>query len=71
MDPRQFRADRAERRWFDMDAFIEVEAVMEDLFISAVTASELLHGVHRAAPERRAKRESFVEAVFRETPMLR
>jgi len=60
----------AERESFDMDAFIEAEAAMEDLFISSVTASELLHGVHRATPERRTKRETFVEAVFRETPML-
>jgi len=43
----------AERECFDMDAFIEAEAAMEDLFISSVTASELLHGVHRATPERR------------------
>jgi len=60
----------AERERFDMDAFIEGEAAMEVLVISAVTASELLHGVHRAIPERRAGRELYVEAVLRETPAL-
>lgn len=60
----------AERKRFDLDAFIEAEAAMDDLFISAITASELLHGVHRATPERRQARELFVEAVIRETPIL-
>ena len=35
----------------------------EDVGIAAITASELLHGVHRATPEHRARREAFVEAV--------
>ena len=60
----------AERERFDMSAFIEAEAPMESLFISSITASELLHGVHRATPERRARREAYVEAVIRETPIL-
>lgn len=39
--------------------------------ISAVTASELLHGVHRAeGAVRRGRRESFVEAVFQALPVL-
>jgi tRNA(fMet)-specific endonuclease VapC len=60
----------AERERFDMAAFIEGEAPMEGLFISSVTASELLHGVYRAAPERRATRAAYVEAVLGETPQL-
>lgn len=32
--------------------------------IAAITASELLHGVHRADNEHRARREAFVEAVL-------
>ncbi len=60
----------AEKGQFDMPAFVEAEAAMEPLFLSSVTASELLHGVHRATPERRATREAFVEAVLRETPTL-
>ena len=60
----------AERKRFDMDGFIEGEASMDPLFISSVTASELLHGLHRATPDRRAKREAYVEAVIRDTPVL-
>ena len=33
----------------------------EDRAISVITVSELLHGVHRAAGERRARRRAFVE----------
>jgi hypothetical protein len=35
----------------------------EEFFLSVITASELLHGVHRAAdPDVRARRSAFVEA---------
>jgi tRNA(fMet)-specific endonuclease VapC len=36
----------------------------EEVGIAAITASELLHGVHRATPGHRARREAFVEAVL-------
>ena len=36
----------------------------EDVAIAAITASELLHGVHRASAEHQARREAFVEAVL-------
>jgi tRNA(fMet)-specific endonuclease VapC len=36
----------------------------EEVGIAAITASELLHGVHRATPQYRARREAFVEAVL-------
>lgn len=36
----------------------------EDVGIAAITASELLHGVHRASPQHRARRDAFVEAVL-------
>lgn len=36
----------------------------EEVGVAAITASELLHGVHRAAPEHRARREAFVEGVL-------
>lgn len=43
----------------------------EDLFLSVVTASELLHGVHRAnSPKRKEQREAFVEAVLHTLPLL-
>jgi predicted nucleic acid-binding protein len=38
--------------------------------IAAITASELLHGVHRATREHRARREAFVEAVLSVVPVL-
>ncbi len=42
----------------------------EEVGIAAITASELLHGVHRATPEHRARREAFVEAVIAAFPPL-
>lgn len=36
----------------------------EEVGIATITASELLHGVHRAAQEHAARREAFVEAVI-------
>lgn len=43
----------------------------EPFFLSVVTVSELLHGVHRAdTPTRRARRSAFVEAVLDGFPIL-
>jgi tRNA(fMet)-specific endonuclease VapC len=42
----------------------------EEVGIAAITASELLHGVHRATPQHRARREAFVEAVIAAFPPL-
>jgi tRNA(fMet)-specific endonuclease VapC len=42
----------------------------EEVGIAAITASELLHGVHRATPQYRARREAFVEAVLAAFPPL-
>jgi tRNA(fMet)-specific endonuclease VapC len=43
----------------------------EPFFISVVTASELLHGVHRAATgAQRARRAIFVEAIIDRFPLL-
>ena len=53
-----------------MEAFLEAEAAMEAVFITSVTASELLHGVHRATPNRRARREAYVESVLDDLPIL-
>ena len=38
--------------------------------MAAITASELLHGVHRADPRNRARREAFVDAVISEIPAI-
>jgi tRNA(fMet)-specific endonuclease VapC len=42
----------------------------EEVGIAAITASELLHGVHRASEEHRGRREAFVEAVLAAFPTL-
>lgn len=42
----------------------------EEVGIAAITASELLHGVHRAAEEHRGRREAFVEGVLAAFPAL-
>jgi tRNA(fMet)-specific endonuclease VapC len=42
----------------------------EETGIAAITASELLHGVHRATPQYRPRREAFVEAVLAAFPPL-
>jgi tRNA(fMet)-specific endonuclease VapC len=69
--------ERAVRRLPAGNAMAEVSARLEeqlgadeDVGIAAITASELLHGVHRATPEHRARREAFVEAVLDAFPPL-
>lgn len=43
----------------------------EESFLSVITASELLHGVHRASNDsQRAKRSAFVEALLERFPVL-
>jgi tRNA(fMet)-specific endonuclease VapC len=43
----------------------------EEFFLSVITASELLHGVHRALdPGVRARRSAWVEAVLERLPLL-
>jgi tRNA(fMet)-specific endonuclease VapC len=43
----------------------------EEFFVSVITASELLHGVHRAKDEGiRARRSAFVEAILASFPIL-
>jgi len=42
----------------------------EEVGIAAITAAELLHGVHRATPEHRGRREAFVETVLAAFPCL-
>jgi len=42
----------------------------EEVGIAAITASELLHGLHRATEEHRGRREAFVEGVLTAFPAL-
>ena len=59
-----------ERRALDLDAAMAAYAD-DAVGIAAVTASELLHGVHRAAaPAQRQRREAFVERLLAVLPVL-
>lgn len=69
--------ERAVRRLPPATAMTEVSERLEEqlgpaeeVAIAAITASELLHGVHRACPEHRARRGAFVEAVLAAFPPL-
>jgi predicted nucleic acid-binding protein len=59
-----------ERGQLDLEALLAGHAE-EDFAISAVTASELLHGVHRArTPAQRNRREAFVEGLLARLPVM-
>ncbi len=59
-----------ERGDLDLDEKLS-DFVDEDLALSVITASELLHGVHRADSEtRRARREAYVEALLSSFPVI-
>jgi tRNA(fMet)-specific endonuclease VapC len=67
--------ERALRRLAAPNAMYEVSGRLEEQLgaaeevgIAAITASELLHGVHRATPEHRGRREAFVEGVLEAFP---
>jgi tRNA(fMet)-specific endonuclease VapC len=59
-----------ERGRLDLERYL-THRQQEEFFLSVVTASELLHGVHRAVqPEVRTKRSAFVEAILERFPLL-
>ena len=60
----------AERGRVDLDVLL-AEHGEEEIALAAITASELLHGVHRATkPEQRAQREAFVERLLADLPII-
>ena len=60
-----------ERRRLNLEPRLSGRGEEEEFFLSVVTASELLHGVHRAAqPEIRLKRSAFVEGLLERFPLL-
>ena len=60
----------AERGRLDLAAHV-ARHPDDDAFVSVVTASELLHGVHRAVnTDQRARRSAFVEALLQRFPIL-
>ena len=59
-----------ERGTIDLDGILN-EHRETQFALSAITASELLHGVHRARSEaRRGRREAFVEALLSSLPVI-
>ena len=60
----------AERGRLDLEPHV-ARRPDEESFLSVITASELLHGVHRAVePRRRARRSAFVEGILERFPIL-
>ena len=60
----------AERRRLALESRV-AQRQDEEFFLSVITASELLHGVHRAVqPEVRTKRAAFVEGILERFPLL-
>jgi len=60
----------AERGRLDLAARV-ADRPDEEAFVSVITASELLHGVHRAADaDQRARRAAFVEGLLQRLPVL-
>ena len=59
-----------ERGLVDVDKLVHARSA-ESFFISAITASELLHGVHRAKDEAiKRTRSAFVESILVSFPLL-
>ncbi|MDX1383080.1 MAG: PIN domain-containing protein, partial [Thermoanaerobaculia bacterium] len=60
----------AERGELDLEVALE-SMTDEYLGLSAITVSELLHGVHRADEEpRRSRREAYVEGLLSRLPVV-
>jgi predicted nucleic acid-binding protein len=60
----------AEKGRLDLEGAL-ADVAEEPVAIAAITASELLHGVHRARPaSRRTRREAWVEALLARLPIL-
>lgn len=60
----------AERGRLDLEPHV-ARRPDDESFLSVITASELLHGVHRATqPQQRARRSAFVESILERFPLL-
>jgi tRNA(fMet)-specific endonuclease VapC len=68
---RAMRGRRPERAMTEVTQLLQTQlGEREEVGIAAITASELLHGVHRATEEHRGRRAAFVEAVIAAFPTL-
>ena len=59
----------AERGQIDLDTLLSKHGE-EEVALASITASELLHGVHRLAGVRRARSELFVEQLLGRLPVI-
>ena len=60
----------AEQGKFDLSD-LETRYAEEDVALSAVTATELLHGIHRAGtPDQRNRRQAFIEGLLARFPVI-
>jgi tRNA(fMet)-specific endonuclease VapC len=68
---RAMRGLPAERAMKEVAQRLEAQlGESEDVGIAAITASELIHGVHRATKEHRGRREAFVESILAAFPVI-
>jgi predicted nucleic acid-binding protein len=68
---RAMRGQPAARAMAEVTARLETQlGETEEVGIASITASELLHGVHRATEQHRGQREAFVEGVLSAFPTL-
>jgi tRNA(fMet)-specific endonuclease VapC len=60
---------RGEKGTFDLRGWLENHAT-EEIEVAAITVAELWHGVERATPEHRARRQAYLETVLAVLPVL-
>jgi tRNA(fMet)-specific endonuclease VapC len=60
---------RGEKGTFDLCGWLENHAT-EEIEVAAITVAELWHGVERATPEHRARRQAYLETVLAVLPVL-
>lgn len=60
---------RGEKGTFDLHGWLTLRAT-EEIEIAAITVAELWHGVERASPEQRPRRQAYLETVFRFLPVI-
>jgi tRNA(fMet)-specific endonuclease VapC len=60
---------RGERGLFDLPSWLEMQAG-EDPQIAAITIAELWHGVQRATPPHRVRREGYLRMIFETLPVM-
>ena len=60
---------RGEKGTFDLSGWLAQHGA-EEIEIAAITVAELWHGVERATPEYRARRQAYLESVLAVLPVI-